>query len=82
MYTKILNFLKVNFDKVLHFTAGIIIMLVVSIFFPAWVAFLVVCVAALLKEARDHVVYRGADWRDLVVTVAGGLLAWVCLLVN
>jgi hypothetical protein len=82
MYTKILNFLKANFDKVLHFTAGMIIMLVVAIFFPLWVALLAVCVAALAKEARDHVVYRGFDWRDLVVTVAGGLLVWVCLLVN
>jgi hypothetical protein len=82
MYTKILNFLKANFDKVLHFTCGIVIMLVVAIFFPLWVALLAVCVAALLKEARDQIVYRGADWRDLVVTVAGGLLAWVCLLLN
>jgi hypothetical protein len=82
MYTIFLNFLKANFDKVLHFLAGIIIMLIVSIFFPLWVALLAVCVAALLKEARDHVVYRGADWRDLVVTVAGGLLVWVCLLLN
>jgi hypothetical protein len=82
MYTKMLNFLKAKFDKVLHFLAGIIIMLVVAIFFPLWVAFLSVCVAALAKEARDHVVYRGGDWRDLVVTVAGGLLVWVCLLLN
>jgi hypothetical protein len=82
MYTKILNFLKANFDKVLHFTAGMIIMLVVAIFFPAWVAFLAVCVAALLKEVRDEVVCRGADWRDLVITVSGGVLVWVCLLFN
>jgi hypothetical protein len=82
MYTKILNFLKAKFDKVLHFTAGIVIMLVVSIFFPLWVALLSVCVAAALKEARDQIVYRGADWRDLVVTVAGGVLVWICLLLN
>ncbi|MDR1054319.1 MAG: hypothetical protein LBL90_00435 [Prevotellaceae bacterium] len=82
MYTKLLNFLKVNFDKVLHFTAGMLIMLVVSIFFPLWVALLAVCVAALAKETRDQIVYRGFDWRDLVVTVAGGLLAWICLLLN
>ena len=82
MYTKILNFLKANFDKVLHFTAGMIIMLGVAIFFASWIAFLAVCVAAVLKEVRDEIVYRGADWRDLVITVAGGLLVWVCLLLN
>ena len=82
MYNKILNFLKANFDKVLHFTAGVFIMLVVAIFFPAWVAFLSVCVAAVLKEVRDEVVYHGFDWRDLVITVSGGLLVWVCLLLN
>jgi zinc transporter ZupT len=82
MYNKTLNFLKANFDKVLHFTAGMFIMLVVAIFFPAWVAFLAVCLAALLKEVRDEIVYSGFNWRDLVVTVAGGLLVWICLLVN
>jgi hypothetical protein len=82
MYTKILNFLKVNFDKVLHFTAGMVIMLVIAIFFPMWVALIAVCMAAIAKEVRDHVVYRGADWRDLVVTIAGGLFVWVCLLLN
>jgi hypothetical protein len=82
MYLEILNFLKLHFDKVLHFAAGMIIMLMVAIFFPVWVAFLSVCTAALLKEARDHVVYRGFDWRDLVITIAGGVLVWVCLLLN
>jgi hypothetical protein len=82
MYNKILNFLKANFDKVLHFAAGMIIMLLVAIFFATWVAFLAVCAAALLKEARDQIVYRGADWRDLVTTVSGGVLVWVCLLLN
>jgi hypothetical protein len=82
MYTKLLNFLKANHDKVLHFTAGMLIMLLVAIFFPVWVAFLSVCVAALGKEVRDHVVYAGFDWRDLVITVAGGVLVLVCLLFN
>jgi hypothetical protein len=82
MYTKILNFLKVNFEKVLHFTAGMLIMLVVAIFFPAWVAFLAVCATTLLKEVCDELDYDGFDWRDMVVTAAGGLLVWVCLLVN
>jgi hypothetical protein len=82
MYTKMLNFLKANFDKVLHFTAGMLIMLLVAIFFPMWLALLCVCVAAFAKEARDQIVYRGFDWRDLVVTVAGGVLVWICLLLN
>ena len=82
MYTKFLNFLKANFDKVLHFSFGMLIMLLVAIFFPTWLAFLAVCVAALFKEVRDEIVYRGFDWRDLVITVAGGLLVWVCLLLN
>jgi hypothetical protein len=82
MYTKILNFLKVNYDKVLHFTAGMVIMLVVSIFFKIWVAFISACVAAVLKEVRDQIVYRGADWRDLVITIAGALLVLVCLWAN
>ena len=82
MYEKTLNFLKANFDKVLHFTAGMIIMLGVSIFFPAWVAFLAVVVAAFGKEVCDEIVYSGFDWRDLVITVAGGRLVWVGLLLN
>jgi hypothetical protein len=82
MYLKLLNFMRVNFDKVLHFGAGMVIMLVVSIPFATWVAFLAVCAAAALKEARDHIAYHGADWRDFVITVVGGLLVWLCLWVN
>jgi hypothetical protein len=82
MYIKLLNFLKANHDKVLHFLFGILIMLLTTIFFPVWVAFLSVCLAALLKEVRDHFAYAGFDWRDLVITVAGGLLALVSLLFN
>jgi hypothetical protein len=82
MYIVALNFLKLHFDKVLHFLFGILIMLLVAMFFPAWVAFLAVCLAALLKEVRDEIVYSGFDWRDLVITVGGGVLVWVCLLLN
>jgi hypothetical protein len=82
MYNKVLNFLKANFDKVLHFAAGMVIMLVVAVFFATWVALLAVCAAALLKEVRDEVAYGGFDWRDLVITVSGGVLVWICLLLN
>jgi uncharacterized membrane protein YjdF len=79
MYTKIVGFLKAHFDKVLHFLMGMIIMLVAGIILPAWLSFFAVCIAAALKEALDQIAYGGFDWKDLIVTITGGALVWLCI---
>jgi hypothetical protein len=58
-----------NLDKVLHFVGGILI-------FGFTGHMLFVIAAAVGKEAYDQVKYKGWDWRDLLVTINGGLVAY------
>ena len=63
------------YDKKLHFAAGLIISVCVGfalhepLYGLAAAAF-----AGVMKEVRDWCVYRGFDWKDMVVTWLGGLV--------
>ena len=56
-------------DKVLHFVVGILI-------YGFTGEMLFVIAAAVGKEAYDQVTYGGWDWRDLLVTINGGLVGY------
>jgi uncharacterized membrane protein len=82
MYQKIMNYLTNYQDKVLHFSAGMIICLIASIFLPLWMSFVLVLAAGIGKETRDQIVYRGWDWLDLLATISGGTFVLLCLIFN
>jgi hypothetical protein len=82
MHTKILNYLLKHTDKMLHFTAGMIIFLIASVFLPVWLAVCMVVLAGLAKEVRDKISYGGFDWIDFAATIAGGIFVWICLYLN
>jgi hypothetical protein len=80
MYQKLINYLASNQDKVWHFTAGMIVCLICSVFMPAWMACLIAVAAGVAKEIRDEISYGGFDWVDLAATVAGALFVFGCLI--
>ena len=79
MYQKILNLLLKHTDKVFHFTAGMAICLIASIFLQLWMAALIVFLFGLGKEIRDKISYGLFDWKDLGATLMGGLFVIICL---
>jgi len=61
-------------DKYYHFFAGVIVYILSSILFNAWVSMLFVIVAGAAKEAYDYYSGKGnPDWMDFIFTVIGGL---------
>lgn len=66
-------------DKALHFIAGMCIAACVAVCIPCiadW-AIVFALVAGVGKEIRDELVYGGFDCKDLVATIAGGLVMQV-----
>ena len=79
MYQKFLSILLKHTDKVFHFTAGMIICLIASIFLQLWGAALIVFLFGLGKEIRDWVSYGLFDWKDFAATILGGGFVLICL---
>lgn len=72
---------SVPLDKALHFIAGMLVVAFVATIFPCvsnW-AIVFAIIVGTGKEIRDEVVYGGFDWKDLVVTIAGGLIMQVLI---
>lgn len=80
LYNKLVNFLLKHIDKVLHFAFGMLIMLILSIFLPLWLSFLITVLVGAGKELFDQIVYKGFDWVDLGITTAGALITLICLI--
>lgn len=66
-------------DKLLHFTAGVLAFAAILPFAGPWLAFAVACIAAIGKEAYDHLTGKGTpELLDAAATVAGGLFGlWI-----
>ena len=58
--------LQFGVDKFLHFVGGACVMTITN----SWIMLLI---AAIGKEAYDHAVYRGADVKDALATIIGGV---------
>ncbi len=68
-------------DKLLHFTAGMVIFWVASYFMACPI--IPVIVIGMLKEVYDEVIKHSyADVWDIVVTVAGGLVMWLIIFID
>lgn len=60
-------------DKLLHFTAGVLAFAAILPFAGSWFAFAAACLAAVGKEAYDHLTGKGTfELLDAAATVAGG----------
>lgn len=71
-------------DKALHFIAGLLVVAIAATIFPCvadW-AIVFALIAGVSKEIRDEIVYGSFDWKDLVVTIAGGLVMQVFIWLN
>ena len=67
-------------DYILHFLAGFFLATIVTTWLPPYTALIVAFVAGLLKEIYD-IKKTGFDWKDLVLTTAGGFIAfWLRLI--
>ena len=80
-----MNLLNIPADKALHLIAGMLVVAFVATIFPCvshWV-FVFALIAGVGKEIRDELAYGGFDWKDLIVTIAGGavmqILIWLGL---
>lgn len=65
------TFLKVEYDKWLHFMAGYIVMMTVSMYFGSLVGLVAVLIVAWLKEIYDEYRYGGYDSADIKWTIYG-----------
>lgn len=69
-----MNILEIPSDKALHFIAGLLVVAIAATTLPCvdnW-AIVFALVAGVGKEIRDQIAYGGFDWKDFVVTIAGG----------
>jgi hypothetical protein len=75
---KLTIYLRTHFDKVLHFTAGMIVFLVMNIIAPIHLAIFVAIFVGAFKEVFDLVI-RGQvfDKWDWFWTAIGGLFAGI-----
>lgn len=66
-------------DKLIHFAAGILAFAAILPFAGPWFAFAVACIAAIGKEAYDHLTGKGTpEWLDAAATAAGGAVGlWI-----
>lgn len=63
----------IQHDKLLHFAAGILAFAAILPFTGPWFAFAVASLAAVGKEAYDHLTGKGTpELLDAAATVAGG----------
>lgn len=71
-------------DKALHFIAGMLVVAVIATAIPCVAPFAIVfgIIAGIAKEVRDEIVYGGFDWKDLVATVVGSLVAQIFVWMN
>lgn len=76
-----MNILEIPSDKALHFIAGLLVVAIAATIFPCvadW-AIVFALIAGVSKEIRDEIVYGSFDWKDLIVTIAGGAVMQILI---
>jgi len=67
-------------DKLLHFTAGMLLFLLANIFFTSAYSLLVVFLIGLLKEAYDRFhTLHSVEFKDFLATSLGALVVYVLI---
>ena len=73
---------KVRRNRLYHFIAGLIIAVVAALIFHIEWSIVPVIFIGFAKEFIDEWRANAFDWLDLLATVAGGLVVWVCQLIG
>jgi hypothetical protein len=68
--------MKIQYDKKLHFIAGLLISLAVSIAINPTCGLLTAMIAGVAKEVKDYLDYGGPDALDCLATWLGGLIGY------
>ena len=63
-------------DKANHFLYGFLIFMISQYFFYDYLSFGIVLVFALGKEIKDQIVYKGFDYKDLLVTLLPAIIVY------
>ena len=61
-------------DKANHFLYGFLIFMISQYFLNDYLSFGVVLAFALGKEIKDQIVYKGFDYKDLLVTLLPSII--------
>ena len=61
-------------DKANHFIYGFVIFILLNIVLNDLHSLLVVFIFAIGKEIKDQIVYKGFDYKDLLVTLLPGII--------
>ena len=61
-------------DKANHFLYGFLIFMISQYFLNDYLSFGVVFAFALGKEIKDQIVYKGFDYKDLLVTLLPSII--------
>jgi len=71
---------KIPYDKKLHFIAGLLISLAVSIAINPTCGLITSMVAGVAKEVKDYLDYGGPDMIDCLATWLGGGIGYVIMM--
>lgn len=61
-------------DKANHFIYGLIIFILAQLFLNDYYSFGIVFLFAIGKEIKDQIVYKGFDYKDLLVTLLPSII--------
>lgn len=61
-------------DKANHFLYGFLIFMISQYFLNDYISFGVVFAFAIGKEIKDQIVYKGFDYKDLLVTLLPSII--------
>ena len=61
-------------DKANHFLYGFLIFIISQYFLNDYISFGIVFAFAIGKEIKDQIVYRGFDYKDLLVTLLPSII--------
>ena len=61
-------------DKANHFLYGFLIFMISQYFLNDYISFAVVFAFAIGKEIKDQIVYKGFDYKDLLVTLLPSII--------
>lgn len=63
-------------DKANHFIYGFLIFMISQYFLNDYISFGIVFAFAIGKEIKDQIIYKGFDYKDLLVTLLPAIIVY------